>query len=776
MKYRRALACILSATLVCCSFTACGIQDSVEQIDVDENNNKIYEDIEASELNEIVSKVVNTGSSNAQKEETVYVKTNANGTVDSVVVSNWLKNVDNTEELTDYTDLTNITNVKGKETFTDDNGELVWKTEGNDIYYQGTTDKQLPVDVSISYALDGNSIAADNLKGKNGHLKITIDYINNLTQQVTIGEKEETIYTPFAVVSGLMLDSDNYSNVSVSNGTVIADGKREIVVGMAFPGLVDSLNGQKVEDDSVLAELEDKVSIPSNVVIEADVTDYQPSMILTMVSSDIINALGFEDISVGDKFEDVKDKVNEFSDAGDKLVDGTGKLKAGVSELANGTTDLVSGTNKLHDGVVAYTDGVSKVAEGASKLNDGAAKLDNGAGELQNGISAVDSGVDELKNGIDKANNGAGALTDGAAKVDEGAKAVSAGAQQVSAGVDSLTVKMGQIASGVGEASNAASQISGGIDQVVAATSVQTSPEEIDTSFITVSGCIDSSTAASLFIGNIPSESLDSLGLTEEQRAGLEQIISGVAGQVIPSVADNAATGAARQAAASAAANAANQVKGQINAAVVNTGLQAGASQLASSLSASYSTLVSDETQAQLNALKAGAATVAGGASQVADGTGSLKDGAKQLYDGTKQLSEGSAKLKNGTKQLSDGASTLKNGTSELKAGTGTLVNGTSELNANSAALRDGSKTLADGSVTLVAGISQLLNGATELNNGMIEFNEDGISKLTQVFDTDMVSMSERIKAISEAGKTYKSFGGSSQNENSKVKFVIESM
>ena len=770
MKIGRALACILCTTLVCNGFTACGVENCEEQVNVDENNNKIYEDAEASELSEIVSKVVNTGSSNAQKEETVYVKTNANGNVDSVVVSNWLKNVDNTEELTDYTELTNIKNVKGKETFTENNGALVWKTEGKDIYYQGTTDKSLPVEIKIRYELNGDLVSIDNLKGKDGHLKITIDYINNLSQQVVIGEKEETIYTPFAVVSGLMLDSDKCTNVSISNGTVIADGKREIVVGMAFPGLVDSLNGKKVEEISVLSELEDKVSIPSNVVIEADVIDCRPSMILTMISSDIMNSLGLDDINVSDNLEAVKNEVNEFSNAGDELADGTGRLKDGVSQLANGTTDLVYGTNKLHDGVIAYTDGVNKVAEGASQLDAGATKLDNGVSELQNGISAVDSGADELKNGIDMANKGAGALNDGASKVDEGAKAVSAGAQQVSAGVDSLTTKMGEIASGVGEASEAAGQISGGINQVVGAMSVTTQPEDIDTS--SISAGIDSSDAAELFVGKIPTGSLDSLGLTEDQKGQLEVILKDVAGQVIPSVADNVA----KQTAAQAAANAANEVKGQVNAAIVNKGLQAGASQLATSLGDSYSALTSTETQIQLNTLKTGAATVADGASQVADGTGSLKEGANQLYEGTKQLSEGSAKLKNGTKQLSEGTSTLKNGTSELKAGTGSLANGTSELNANSAALRDGSKTLADGSVTLVDGIGQLLDGATELNDGMIKFNEEGIDKLTQILDTDLESISERIKAISEAGKSYNSFGGSSQEENSRVKFIIESM
>lgn len=776
MKLRKALACIMCAAMVSTTLTGCSMGNDNNKVSVNDNNDITYKNVEDEILMEVVSKVVNAGSSNAKKEETVYVKTDASGSVNSVVVSSWLKNVDNTEELTDYTQLTDITNIKGKETYTEEAGKITWSTEGNDIYYQGTTDKELPVDVNISYNLDGKTIAANELDGKDGHLKITINYINNSVSKVEIGDREEDIYTPFAVVSGMMLDNEKVTNVSVTNGTVISDGKRDIVVGMAFPGLVDSLNGQKVEDDTVLAKLEENVSIPSDVVIEADVTNFESGMILTMVSSDIIGALGLDNVDTDIDLSSVEDSVNEFTDAGNKLAEGTGKLRDGATKLSNGTGDLVSGTAKLHDGVVAYTNGVGQVADGASKLDDGASKLDSGAGDLQNGINTVDAGVSELKNGIDNVNSGAGALFDGAAKLDDGAKAVADGATQVSEGVGALTGKMGEMAQGVGTAYQAASQISGGINQVVEAVSATTSAGDIDTSSITVNGCIDGDSAAALFSGKVPSGSLDNLGLTDEQKNAVMQIMSGVASEVIPSVADNAATGAAKQAAAMAAANAANEAKSQVKSALVDTGLQAGASSLASSLGESYGTLTSAESQEQLNALKSGASQVASGASSLAGGTGDLKNGAKQLYDGTKQLSEGSSKLKDGTKQLSDGAATLKNGTSELKAGTSTLVNGTNELNSNSAALIDGSKILADGSVTLVNGISQLLDGAIELDNGMVKFNDEGISKLTELFDTDFDSMSDRIKAISEAGKAYKSFGGSSEDEDSRVRFVIESV
>lgn len=766
MKYRKALACILCATCVCTSISGCGT--------VTTDNSIVYED-ESEELLQAVNGVINAGSSDAQKQETVYVKTNANGEVNSVVVSNWLKNVDSTSQLDDYTSLENITNVKGKEQFTREDGKIVWESAGKDIYYQGTTDKQLPVDVNISYELNGNAIAAQELDGKDGHVKITIEYKNNSSSQVVIGDTEETIYTPFAVVSGMMLDTGKFTNVEVSNGTVISDGKRDIVVGMAFPGLIDSLNGKKVDDENLLSKIEDQLSIPTNVVIEADVIDYAPEMILTMVSSDIVNSLGLDALDTGANLDEVNSKIDEFSDAGNQLQDGTETLKNGAKELLDGTATFVEGTGKLQDGVEKYTDGVSKVADGAGSLSDGANRLDSGASDLQNGINAVDSGVAELKSGIDAVEKGAGSLSAGANQVDDGAKAVSEGAGKVSAGVDALTGNMQNIAAGVGTASQAASQISGGIDQIVAAASAETTPDQIDTSSISVSGCISGEKASAVFVDNISDDTLASKGLNADQINDVKAMMGQIAANVIPGVADSAATAAAKQAAAVAGATGANQAKGAIKDAIVNNGIQAGAQQLSESLNNSYSTLISDATQSQLAELKNGASAVASGASQVAGGTSTLKDGAQQLYDGTRQLADGSAKLKNGTEALSTGAQTLKDGTSKLKNGTDQLVSGTSELRANSPTLLSGIKKLADGSNSLSDGVQQLYDGTVKLNDGMVEFNKEGISKLTSVFNSDLDMINGRIKAISDAGKAYTSFGGALDTEKSNVKFIIES-
>ena len=183
-----------------------------------------------------------------EKEQTVYVTADGNGNKQQVIVSNWLKNGEKEASLTDKSELTEIQNVKGDETFTQDgDGNITWNAGGNDIYYQGTTGQELPVAVKITYYLEGKEIQPSELAGKSGNVKIRIDYENKAEKTVKIDGKEETIHVPFIMATGMILPSDKFSNVEVQNGKVISDGQNEIVMGIGFPGLADSLKLSDVE-------------------------------------------------------------------------------------------------------------------------------------------------------------------------------------------------------------------------------------------------------------------------------------------------------------------------------------------------------------------------------------------------------------------------------------------------------------------------------------------------------------------------------------------------
>ena len=779
MKIKKVISVLLTCSMLGVSLCSCGsgVADTLQE--------KAFTAAADEEvLKDMVTKVARAGSSEATKEETVYVKTDATGNVDSVIVSNWLKNLDGTAELEDETTLTDIVNVKGKENYKAEGNKLTWETEGDDIYYQGTTDKKIPVDVNITYELDGKEIPAEEMAGKSGHAVITIGYKNNSANNVEINGKEETIYTPFAAVSALTLNDEKFKDVKVTGGTAVSDGKRNIIVGMAFPGLVESLNGGKSVDSEVLEEIEDKIDIPEKVVIEADVEDFELGTTVTLVTSDITKALGLDmiDTDSEDKLNEIKDSVEEFSDAGNKLTEGTGELQDGAQKLSDGSKTLQDGMGSLYGGIVEYTDGVGKVADGASALDKGAGELNSGAGQLRDGIGQAISGSDALNSGISSVEDAAKQVSEGASAINAKMPELESGAESLRDGVGTLVGTVEGITDGVGSAAGAAGQISAGIDQVVAATSVATTPDSIDTSSITVTGTVSGETASAAMGQYINVDTLEKagLGLSPEQAQAVADLVSQVSSQVIPGIVDSATDATAKSVAANAAANGANEVKSQINAALTTAGesgmsLQSGASALSSSLLDSYNTMSSDETKGKLEALSAGADALCAGTSQLGEGINKLADGTAALYGGTTQLSQGAGSLSSGLSQLYTGAGSLVSGTESLKAGTSSLVSGTNKLSSASGELVNGSKSLVDGSAELSGGLGELLEGSKKLNDGMIRFNDEGIEKLTKVFDTDLGSMKERLNAITRLGRDYTTFSGTAEGEESTVKFIIES-
>ena len=225
----------------------------------------------------LLTSAARAGSSEeAGKVETVYVTANASGAVDEVIVSEWLKNANSSAELSDTTELKDIVNVKGKEGFTENSdGSVTWDANGSDIYYQGTTDKELPVDMKITYTLDGKEIAPEDLAGKSGKVTIRFEYDNKEKQVVDVDGKEIEVYTPFAMVSGMMLDSDKFTNVEISNGKVISEGNKYIVMGVALPGLKESLNISDEKWDELETDEDIESKLSNYFEITADTSDFE---------------------------------------------------------------------------------------------------------------------------------------------------------------------------------------------------------------------------------------------------------------------------------------------------------------------------------------------------------------------------------------------------------------------------------------------------------------------------------------------------------------------
>lgn len=412
-------------------------------------------------------------SSESGKDETVYVIADAAGSPTKVIVSNQLKNKDGADSLKDTTTLKDITNVNGDGSYKENaDGTITWDTDGGaDVYYQGTTDKELPVTVKLSYQLDGKDIKPEDLAGKSGHVKIRFEYTNNATKKVKVGDKEEEIKVPFCMTSGAVLPDDTFSNVTVTNGRIINEGKNNIVVGVAFPGLTESLDWDnmksKAKDEEARKKLDD-IDIPESVEIEADVKNFALDMTLTMASSNVLSSFNLtKDIDtseISDQMDDLQDGMDKLIDGGEDLKDGTGKVKDGASDLKDGAGKLKDGTGDLKDGAGKLKDGTKELADGTGELKDGSAALVDGVAKLKTGTETLNAGVGKLQSGAGELKNGTASLVDNSGKLQAGAKSLDDGAAALQGGIS-------QLGTGTNTLKAGSSELSGGLGQLNAATS-----------------------------------------------------------------------------------------------------------------------------------------------------------------------------------------------------------------------------------------------------------------------------------------------------------------
>ena len=294
--------------------------------------------------------------------ETVYVIANADGSAQKVIVSQKYDADDANAAQEAQSTLTDPQNVKG------------------DNCWQGTTDKALPVTVAITYTLDGKTVTAEELAGKSGHVTMRFDYTNTQYETKTIGGKQEKIYVPFAVLTGALLDSDRFTNVTVTNGKLVDDGDHTVVVGMAFPGLQETL-----------ALDTDTLEIPTYVEVEADVTGFTLDTTLTVVSNSLLNDMD------DDKLDD--SALDDLSADMDKLTDAMTQLMDGSDELYDGLDTLLDSSKELSDGVGKLTSGLKKLDSNSAQLNAGAETVFN---TLLDTVNTQLQANEELKEAVGK--------------------------------------------------------------------------------------------------------------------------------------------------------------------------------------------------------------------------------------------------------------------------------------------------------------------------------------------------------------------------------------
>ena len=585
------------------------------------------------------------------KEETVYVLASTDGTVNKIIVSDWLKNPNHSQSIEDVSELDNIENVKGDESYTINADNMkIWDAQGNDIYYQGTTNKALPVDVSISYKLDGKTISAENLAGKNGKLTIRFDYKNNESQTVEIDGKKQEMYVPFVMVTGMIVDDTKFSNITVSNGKVINDGDRCVIMGLAFPGMQENLGLDK-----------SKLELPDYVEITADVKDFSLTTTVTLATNDVFNSLDLDNVTT---MEQLKDSLDTLSSSSMQLVDGSSALYEGLATLLEKSETLVSGINDL------YT--------GAGTLNSGVTVLSTGTTQLSAGTSQLDTGIIALNDGLKTLNDNSQMMRDGAEQVFNSLLAM-ADSQLEAAGlsVPKLTIEnYKEILNGVIGSLNRDTVYSMAYN-----TALSQVTDVVNAQRPTIRAEVEKAVRRSV---------LEAVLAQAMPGTSVDDYMAAVAGGLI----DDGTIAAVDQA-----------VEAQMATAEIQATIDANTEAKVQSLIAENmnSSDVTTKIEAAVSQAESGAGSVQALMAQLDsyktfyDGVLAYTSGVDTAYAGSEKLVEGSAQVKEGATSLSIGASSLQTGAEILYGGLGTLKEGSSALISGETELFSGSSKLADG-------------------------------------------------------------------------------
>ena len=321
------------------------------------------------------------GKSSFSKSETVYAVMNGDGSIKSTTVSEHLYSASGLSGVTDKTTLTDIQNTESDAEFTQNGEELVWNTEDTDVYYKGNTDKALPIDVKVTYALDGQEAALEDLIGKSGHLTVTVALKNNETGTVNVNGKDRTIVTPLITAVGVILGGDA-SNVTAEHGMIESAAKSSVAAFVTLPGVKDSLSGLLPDEvDSIEDYLQDTVTV------EADVTELTCPQVMVACATSTA-ALGTSNVFDLSSINDLTDGINQLNDAMSQLLDGASQLEDGTSQLASGVLALLDGANTLNNGAAALDEGLGQLTNGLDTLSANNAALNAGAQQVADGVLA----------------------------------------------------------------------------------------------------------------------------------------------------------------------------------------------------------------------------------------------------------------------------------------------------------------------------------------------------------------------------------------------------
>lgn len=559
-----------------------------------------------------------------EKEETVYVTQESDGSVSEITVSDCLKNVGK-NDVKDKSNLTNIENTKGDETYEQGSGDAItWKGNGEDIHYEGETSEKPPVSVAFTYELDGKEMKAEELAGKSGKLTITAEYKNKATYKDSLNGKDEELYVPFLMASVVVLPQDHFENVEVSQGKLVKEGDDQIAIAYAVPGLKESLN----LSGDIKKDLED--DLKDSITITADVTEFELDSIYTIATSDIFSEIDLDEDSSMDDLEEALDG------------------------LADATDELISGSSQLSEGIGTFHKSFSKYADGVKKLNKGAKSLASGAKTLADSIGTLATGTSSYV-------NGAKSFAEGVSGYIAGEKVIS----QINDALAPNATTLTNVGKSVAEGVNAYTEATAAANTQAAAVATGTAETATTLAGIDYSGIITVLEASKATA-------------SEEDKVAIDTYIAQLksAAETVAKMATTAQSAAVVAGTLNAVTVQNETLKGgvsQLNTALDGvakglTGIDTCVKQLNPYNETLLSAAASLSDEKTVNALTSGASALSTGAQSLSTGAAGLHKGLKGLNQATKQVGTGIGQLATGSDALTTGLGTFKSeGTGKLQ-------------------------------------------------------------------------------------------------------------
>lgn len=693
-----------------------------------------------------------------EKEETVYVQADAAGRPTKKTVEVALKKIRGEDPIEDCSNLRDIKNTEGDEEFSEaGEGRYLWENHGEEIRYKGESDQPLPVDVKITYYLEGTEVTPAQIAGKTGAVRIRFDYDNHTD-------------VPFMVLSSAILSGDVFSDIEVTNGRILDLGDQKAVIGFAFPGLMDSLQLANYEPT-------EELDLPEYVEIEARAVDFALDFTATVVSTGLFDELEDEDLK---DLEDMADDMDELTDASSELADAAGELADGGATFGEYLDQYFGGLSKISEGSSALDEGLTLLGQNIGKLTKGASQLEKGLGQMEQSLGQIDLSSlssEESKEASAQAQEALQTLAQAGGDLAgqlEGISASVEGLQSLFETLQSYVEKTEGLKTAVDE--NPAPDLTGQAEDLAqsledaakeqareqaqeaaqnAADAVQEAAEQAANA--TADGAKD---AAEQRIRE--SDALDGLGLTDDQIDAVKsQLIEEIRGDIAANTGDLPEINVE-----------AEEIEISLDDLLAETlaGIQ-------TELDARYGSIkeardevpdmempdLSTLDPAQLEALSATMQEMQGALGVI----GEYAQGLSTVQDSLEQLAQGMGQMKTGITALSQGSRGLTEGLTQFETAIGTAAEGSSQLNtALSQVSAAGGK--------LGSTYWQLVDGMNAFADGVSEFDEEGIQSLAELTGPEYMEVIRRVKAARDAEHRYNNFSGILDGQKGSVRFVIE--